>query len=188
MPIEELIIAPCDIFLIRDENLIGRLVRLFESDPDKSNISVSHTGLFVGETCGITEAICIETRNVVKLAKFFQEYHNKNKLVAIYRPLNLTSLESSLIIRKAQTFVGHKYGYLKILTHFLDYFLNGKVFFRKLCKDDTTPICSWVVARSFEAICLDFGVESYAANPENIYDFCKNNPDKYLCLYELGKI
>ena len=184
----EITINPCDIFLIRDDNIIGKLIRFFQRTVDKLDVSVSHTGLFVGEQCDITESICIETKRVVKVVKFFPEYHNKNELVAIYRPINLTSLETSLIIRKAQSFVGYKYGYIKILTHFLDYFLNGKVFFRKLCKNDNSPICSWVVARAFEAVCLNFDVEYYAANPKNIYDFCRNHPEKYMCVYELGKI
>lgn len=180
-----LIVQPCDIFFSRGNKLISKAIRFFERSEKDPHIYVDHTGLFVESEIPINKAVCIEARVKVYRHNFWKHYYTKKDKVAIYRPLNLTLHEKEIILLKAQSYVGLSYGYIKIAAHFLDYFFGGKNIFRRFLSSDEHPICSWVVAQSFYAIGKTFGIEGTIANPENIWDFVKNNPDKYQCIHNL---
>ena len=51
--------------------------------------------------------------------------------------------------------------------------------FRRVTKDDSYPICSWVVAHAYKAAGKSFGVKAWAANPDHIWDFVNKETDKY---------
>ena len=53
---------------------------------------------------------------------------------------------------------------------------------------DNYPICSWVVAHAFKKVEKHFGVAAGAANPDDIWDFVIENPDKYACVYPLKQL
>ena len=105
--------------------------------------------------------------------------------VAVFRPINLTDDEKAKIVAKAESYVGRKYGWPKIVTHLMDWCLNGAYVFRRLTNKDDYPICSWVVAYAYLAAGKDFDVEAGAANPDDIWDFVRTNPDKYTQVREL---
>ncbi len=109
-------------------------------------------------------------------------------MVAIYRPINLTEEEISFIISEAEEQVGKKYGYLKIVAHLLDWCLLGAYFFRRFTNSGKYPICSWLVAHSFSKENKHFGVEPGAAQPDDIWDFIIENPDKYEEVHPLKPI
>ncbi len=77
---------------------------------------------------------------------------------------------------------------LKLVAHLADWFLQGAYVFRRLTQDDRYPICSWVVACSFAKADKNFGVVPGAASPDDIWDFCKANPDKYTEVLPLGPL
>jgi hypothetical protein len=60
--------------------------------------------------------------------------------------------------------------------------------FRRLTRSDRYPICSWLVACSFKKAGKTFGVAPGAASPDDIWDFCTRETDKYVEVLELGPL
>jgi hypothetical protein len=55
----------------------------------------------------------------------------------------------------------------------------GAYIFRRLTQNGDYPICSWLVAHAFAKAGKTFGVQPGAANPDDIWDFIVDNPEKY---------
>jgi hypothetical protein len=92
------------------------------------------------------------------------------------------------VVVKAESYVGRKYGYLKLLAHWGDWLLQGAYVFRRLTTKDDYPICSWVVAYAFAAAGKHFDVEPGAATPDDIWDFVTAHPEVYEQILELGAL
>jgi hypothetical protein len=90
------------------------------------------------------------------------------------------------IIKGAESYVGRKYGVLKLFAHFADWLLLGAYVFRRLAQMDKYPICSWMVAYSFEKGGVSFGVPPNAATPDDIWDYIQKHPDDYEEVYPLS--
>lgn len=167
--------------------MFSRLIRIGEKSLGEEKSIVNHVGI-VSQFGPIDVADVIEALVTVKKHTLFEQYHNKSDKVAIFRPLNLSFEQSLEIILKANSYVGRNYGYSKIVTHALDYFIGKKYIFRRLTHSDNYPICSWVVSHSYKAAGLDFGCPPGMADPDDIWDFCVGNPDKYSCVLDLTNI
>lgn len=182
-----LILHPCDIFFTRGTGLFSRLIRIGERAPGEEASVVNHVGIAV-QYGPINVANVIEALVTVKKHTLYEQYHNKKDRVAIFRPANLTFEQKLEILVKADSYVGKKYGWLKISTHTLDYFTGRHYIFRRLTHNDNYPICSWVVSHSYKAAGLDFGCPPGMADPDDIWDFCVGNPDKYSRVLDLTNI
>ena len=79
----------------------------------------------------------------------------------------------------ALTRVGYSYGWAKNFLHSLDKLFDNRVIFRRLGLWKKLPNCSFLVAEAFNFEYYGFGIKAYAASPDDIHDFCVNNPDKY---------
>lgn len=110
----------------------------------------------------------------------------EGKQIIIWRPILIDS-GKDIIAKKAKSYIGRDYGYAKIAAHFLDSLCNGIYLFRRLCKMDKYPICSWVVAHSYSAVGMSFGIADNAAQPDDIDDYCLNHPAFFSRIYELPK-
>jgi hypothetical protein len=177
--IMSVLLEPGDVFLTRGRSFISRAIRFFTRGIGESRTKVNHVGLVV-EAGDLKEAIVVEALSMVTRHRLWEQYGPpKEDLVAVYRPINLTPEEVKVIVATAERQVGKKYGYLKILVHFLDWLLLGAYVFRRLVPDNKYPICSWVVAHAFSKAGKDFGVEPGMAAPDDIWDFIVGNPDKY---------
>ena len=177
---------PCDVFLTRSRSLLGRAIRLATRGIGESRSMVNHVGIIV--MAGSAEdAVGIEALSTVKRHRLWKQYGpGSNSDIALYRPINLTVEERSLIVTAAEEYVGRTYGYLKIAAHLLDWMLFGVYFFRRLARMDDYPICSWLVAHSFAAADRTFGLPPGMASPDDIWDFVTSNPDKYRAVHPLG--
>ncbi|MEJ2628627.1 MAG: YiiX/YebB-like N1pC/P60 family cysteine hydrolase [bacterium] len=183
-------IQRADIFLTKGSGFISKAIRFFSRHIGESRTRVNHVGVVIVdgniEHCEVVEAL-----SKVKHHTLWARYGPKKKdLVGIYRPLNLTEEEKQIIVDEALEQVDKKYGYLKIVTHMLDWILQGAYVFRRLTQDDRYPICSWLVAHAFSKANKHFGVEPGAAQPDDIWDFVVNekNRDKYECIHALKRI
>ncbi|MBN2424521.1 MAG: hypothetical protein JXB44_05820 [Calditrichaceae bacterium] len=181
-------LEPTDIYLSKGSSFIAKAIRFFSTTIGESCTQVNHVGVIVTkgdlQTCVVVEALHKVTRHTL-----WSEYGpDHNDLVAIYRPLNLTDEEEEIIVNEANEQVGKKYGYLKIVTHLLDWFLLGAYVFRRLTQDGRYPICSWLVAHAFSKAGKHFGVDPGSAQPDDIWDFVNGNPDKYEQIYPLKRI
>jgi hypothetical protein len=145
---------------------------------------VNHVGL-VTVAGGTTTAMIVEASTVVKRHRMSVYRNSKSTKVAVYRPLNVHEEQIKHIVSRANSYVGAKYGYAKIVAHFLDWCIGGRYFFRRFAFMDRYPICSWVVASAYADVNLFFGVEPGEASPDDIWDFVTSNPDKYGQVYPL---
>ena len=171
-------LEPCDIFLTQGTSFVSKSIRFFTRRFGEKRSEVNHVGIIVdGGT--VHSAIAVEALSKVRMHAM-RRYAKKPKTkVAVFRPFNLTEDEKEKVVAKAKSYVDRRYGYGKIIAHFLDWGLQGAYVFRRLTDDDSYPICSWLVAHAFKAAGKNFEVEAGAANPDDIWDFVRGNPDKY---------
>lgn len=183
---EDMIIYPGDILFIRNPNLFGRLIAWFTTKKGEEKTWATHIGVFVSNgflmTKGAAGAKLVEAVNRVKYHNFLDRYTTDNQF-AIARPRKLTNEQQYTITNRAIGYVGMTYGYLKIGLHAIDQLLGDIYFFRRLGRLDRYPICSYLVAKCYAAAGLNFGVPPGKATPDDIWDFCMRNPDKYRFLY-----
>jgi hypothetical protein len=172
------VLAPGDVVLTRSRGVVGWAIRLFTRRIGESRTRASHTGIIV-EGGSLKTAIIVEALATVKRHRLWDAHAERNHEVAVYRPLNLSPGDVSRVVAKAETYVGRRYGYLKILAHWLDWLLQGAYVFRRLANQDRYPICSWVVAYAFAEADKHFDVAPGAATPDDIWDFVTRHPDVY---------
>jgi hypothetical protein len=171
-------LEPADIFLTRGTSLLSRLIRFFSVRIGEKRAMVNHVGIVV-EGGPFHEAIVVEAQRTVLRHRLVDWYGKSDTMVAVYRPINLSEDEMSVVVHAAESYVGRTYGYFKIITHALDWFLLGAYVFRRLNIRDNYPICSWVVAHAYGKADKHFGVHPGAANPDDIWRFVVSNPEKY---------
>ncbi len=93
-----------------------------------------------------------------------------------------------MIVVEAAEQVGKKYGYLKIVAHLLDWLCLGVYFFRRFTNNGDYPICSWLVSHAYAMAGKNFGCDPGSAEPDDIWDFVNQNPEKYQQIYPLTSI
>ena len=180
-------LEPCDIFLTKGTNVVAKAIRFFTTKFGEKRAKVNHVGIIVHDGT-LHSAVAVEALSKVRMHAL-RRYADKNTTgVAVYRPINLTEEEKQRIVAKAKTYVDRKYGFVKIAAHLFDWGLQGAYVFRRITNDDKYPICSWVVAHAYLAADKDFGVAAGAANPDDIWDFVTENPDKYSKIRDLKPI
>ena len=174
----ELSLEPCDVFLTKGNSFVSGAIRFFTRSFGEKRTEVNHVGIIV--TSGsLHSAVAVEALSKVRRHTLGRYATKRTTGVAVFRPDNLTDDQRATIVAKAESYVGRRYGWTKVVAHFADWTLRGVYAFRRLTADDQYPICSWVVAQAFDAADKDFGVEAGAANPDDIWDFVMSNPDKY---------
>jgi hypothetical protein len=170
---------PPDIVLVRGEGRLSQLIRIFTRKVGESKTIINHVGL-ISIARDQPTASMIEALWTVKEHRMQAAYGPPCRdKVAIARPKNLTPDEKRIIIGSAREYLGRPYGVMKIATHWLDYWIGDRFVFRRLTQSEYFPICSFVVAQAYAAAGKDFGVKPGKATPDDIWDFCLGNPDKF---------
>jgi hypothetical protein len=163
-----------DIVLTRSLSPGGWVIRYFERARGAPPAQVNHVGVMVDADTIVEALATVQRRNV--RAVYGPPCQNPT---AIYRPLNLTDAERVAIVTKAASYVGKRYGVLKIVTHLADWCLGGRYVFRRLAGLTDYPICSWVVAYAYQVAGKSFGVDPGSASPADIWDFVTTRSDLY---------
>jgi len=177
-----------DVFATRGRGFFSKLIRLFTRRIGEGRTQVNHVGVVV-EGGTVKEAAVVEALFRVRRHGLASRYgRGSSSDVAVFRPINLDDDQRRAIVAKAETYVGRRYGVLKLATHFLDWVLQGAYIFRRLTQSDRYPICSWLVAHAFKAVGKHFGKSAGAASPDAIWDFVIANPDKYKTIIPLGSL
>lgn len=183
----DLQLYPCDVVLTRSQSRLGRLVRFFTQQRGEKATEVNHSAIIT--TAGhIRDVLVIEALLSTVEHNFWQKYAGSGMEVSIWRPRGLTEQQRRAIVFRAQRYIGFPYGGSKLIAHALDWLIGGKYFFRRLTGLSYYPICSWLVAFSFAAGRLDFGVPPGAISPDDIDDYVRNHPEEYLCVMPLQKL
>jgi hypothetical protein len=179
---------PCDILFSRGEAFISKGIRFCTRSRGEERTIINHVGAIV--TPGNAyRAQLIEALWTVKKHTVWEGYGNSNDRVAVYRPMGLTIEQYGKIITSLNNKEGNWYGLHKIPLHFLDWLMfNGRNVTRKVARYLPLEECSGVVAGAWSDGGLDFGVKPYSATPDDIWDFCVENPDKYQLIFPLQKL
>jgi hypothetical protein len=172
-------LEPADIFLTPGSGLVSRAIRFFSRRFGERRTKANHVGV-VAAGGSFDEAVVVEALQQVAEHRLASRYgQTGTSQVAIYRPRRLAPAECAAVVTKARSYVGRDYGYLQLVGHFLDWFLQGAYVFRRLTGSDDYPICSWLVAHAYKAAGVHFGVEPGAAQPDDIHDFVERNPEQF---------
>jgi hypothetical protein len=181
-------LQPGDVLVTRGKGPLAKAIRFFTRSIGESRTKVNHVGVIV-HGGPLEEAWVVEALWKVVRRRLVDGYgENGASDVGIFRPTNLTHEEIRTVVDAASGYVGRRYGVLKLVTHFADWVLQGAYVFRRFTNDDRYPICSWLVACSFEKAGKTFGVAPGAAAPDDIWDFCTRETDKYVQVLELGPL
>lgn len=195
------ILRPADIVCTRGSGKLARLIRFFTRRVGEPRTRINHVGIIVVGG-PVDTAIMVEALKKVIRRPLMEGYGGPNASdVAIFRPLNLDITDRWKIATKAMDYVGRTYGYFKLLTNLGDWsatmartaltlglYRKDVYLFRRISGDDNYPMCSWVDAHAYAAANKFFGVAPGAATPDDIWDFCTSNPDKYECIMPLGNL
>ena len=177
-------LEPGDIFLTQGNTFVSKAIRVLTRNKGESRTMVNHVGL-VTKSGTLKTATIVEASSKVTRQTMLAYFNSKNNKVAVYRYSNLRDEEEQAIVDSANRYVGATYGYLKIVAHFLDWCLGGVYFFRRLAMMDRYPICSWVVAYSYQNAGLGFGCSANAASPDDIWDWVSNPDNGYVEIHPL---
>jgi hypothetical protein len=180
MPTEDdIIVGKGDIVLIRGSGCISSSIRYFTKSFGESRTLVNHCAIVV-ENGTLNKAVIVEALTKVKKHSLWIRYGPpSNALVTVFRPRNLSLYETDRVVITALQQVGKTYGYTKLVAHLLDWCLCGAYVFRRIADSENYPICSWLVAHAYASVGKSFGVEIGKATPDDIFDFCLENPHIY---------
>jgi len=184
----DVVLQAGDVFLTRGAGLLSRLIRVCTRSFGERRTKVNHVGIVV-EAGGIHDAVVVEALLTVRRHTLWSRYGTpKKEHVAVYRPKNVPPADIAIIVAEAEEQVGKRYGFGKIIAHFLDWLLTGAYVFRRLTQDGRYPICSWLVAHAYAKAGFTFGVAPGAANPDDIWDFVNAMPEYYERIVRLGPL
>jgi hypothetical protein len=181
---EPLLLSPGDFFCSYSPTWVGALIRIGSRSLGEERTKVNHTGV-VAAAGTLDSAVIVEALSKVMAHTVAEAYKGSKTRVAFFRFTNLTAEQKEAWSRKAFDYVGRRYGILKIVTHAMDYALNGAYVFRRLTHSDRYPICSWVTAYVAAAVGKSFGKDPGAVQPDDIWDYALANPEEIQLLRPL---
>jgi hypothetical protein len=179
-------LEPGDIFCTRGDSPRSAAIRFFTRSFGEAPTRVNHSGVVVSPG-SLETAIIVEALITVQEHTLYSQYAPpcKDKVV-IYRRIGLFPIEKERMAAKARSYVGRKYGWGKLVTHFMDWCCGGVYLFRRLNHAD--PICTWVDEETAHEVHLDFGVPLGSTQPDDIDDYCRAHPDQWACIYPLQRL
>jgi hypothetical protein len=183
----DVLLEPGDIFLTRGRGLVSRAIRFFTRRIGESRTKVNHVGLVV-EGGPLARAVVVEALREVERHRLAEAYGGAKDEVAIFRPLGLSPAEIARVVAAAESYVGRRYGYGKIVLHALDWALQGAYVFRRLGRMDDYPICSWLVAHAYAEAGVHFGVAPGAATPDDVWDHVTGHPGAFARVSALARV
>jgi hypothetical protein len=178
-----------DIVLTRGSGFLSRAIRVFSRSFGERRTEVNHVGIITrGGPLWLAELT--EALWRVRTHLLWKRYGKKEQhRVAVVRARNVSRGVRQQIARYAQeTYQGKLYGVIKIALHAADRLIGGKFLFRRLAVAKRFPICSFLVADAYQEFGFDFGVRTREAQPDDIWDYVVNRPDKYEVIIPLGKL
>lgn len=175
-----------DIVFVKGNKIVSKAIKFITRSIGEEKTLISHVGI-IDSNGTIDDCFLIEALSTVKRNLLSSQYGNETGIeYAIYRCNELMYWQRCSLVEKARSYIGKRYGYLKIVAHALDHLFNNKYVFRKLLKMDDYPICSWLVAHCYEYVGISFGIDANAATPDDIWDYVVSHKDEFEEIKELG--
>lgn len=186
-------LQPLDLICVAGAGWISNAIRWATQGAGEHPGEVSHVAVVVRPgtlyTATVQEAL-IERRRIVR--RTLEAYVGTGCRVGAWRPLGLSDADREAMLQRAEETHGLRYGYLNVGLHLLDG-LAGKALRRRIrfatrFAGRRSQECSANVADIWAAAGYTFGVETGAASPDDIADFCERRPDKYALVRTLNEI
>ena len=173
-----MILEPCDIFFTRGDSLFAYLIRRATRKKNEAPTWAGHVGCVVEAGEGY-EAIVVEALTTVEQHPMKEQYESSVVEIKVFRPLSLTDDQKAKILAYLKRSVGERYGYAKIALHGI-YWLTGWDWVLNFGFIKSRPICSYLVANAWKEAGLTFGMGlSKVPSPDDMMDFCAENPSRY---------
>ena len=171
-----------DVVLTRGNSALARAIRWGQTSRGEEPTLVNHALLV--HTGGEPRYARIVESDVRVRYGMLGEFHAADYCY-VFRPLNISPTQLSSIVNQAFIRIGEEYGYSQLLTQLVDNKLfGGRVLARRLFEKADRAVCSRLVAEAFAHHRYDFGVPSFAADPDQIFDFCTDNVEKYALVWQ----
>lgn len=178
---------PGDVVLTRGSGVVSRLIRKFTTSGGEEPAAVNHVGIVIrGGTA--REATIIEALGTGVKHNFLWRYAGVTDEVAVFRYRDFSHNDRALVSARAKAYEGRAYGYLKLGTQWLDWLIGDRYLFRRLTRMDDFPICSWLVAKAYGDLGVDFGVRREQATPDDIWDHCTTHQADWELIHPLGPL
>lgn len=168
-------IKPGDVIFCRTPSVLGWLIRWAERRRGEKESYANHTA-GVGSDSDVVEAV-----SRVKSTPWLR-WISKHKHFEVWRYKPFTVEERIQVAKKAEEYLGRKYGWWKLIVHLGDGMISkitGKdaFFFRKVLHTKKYPICSWVWAWAYWQEGVLFGTDPAYADPDSQHDHVKESDD-----------
>jgi len=172
-------LMPGDLLFFRGRQWISGAIRWATRSRGEDRTWANHVG-GVGTGGTPDKSSSIEALWKVKEQPFLKAIEGAD--VQVWRKRDLPKGERYELAVHARSYLGRKYGPLKIVAHLCDAVLS-KIFggnpyvFRRLSKMDNYPVCYWVWSFAyFRSIGYRFGSDPYNTSPDDMHDWCKSRP------------
>jgi hypothetical protein len=165
------IIEVGDIVHVQGGSIFSRAIRWVTRSSAEAPSWASHTALVLEVA---SKVMVIDTVGIrVRVRHLSANSFSRSKVLVSRVPGGLSAQQKESITAKARNYEGRLYGVFKLLAHALDRLLDNHYFFRRLARMDDYPICSWIVAYTYQrSLGLMFGCPPNAAQPDDILDYC----------------
>ena len=168
-------LLPADLIFCHGDAWLSKAIRWFERGAGEDESYANHTAI-VGFENDVIEALV----HVVETP--FDEWVKANSDFKVYRCTTLTDEDRVIVAEYAEGLVGKNYGFLKLIPHALDGFLQkvlgGQIYlFRRLCLLENYPNCSWAAGWSYLQIMMELGAPARYADPDTQEDYVKIHKD-----------
>lgn len=177
-----------DTFFTHGSGGLSRLIRMATRDPKEAKTWANHSGGIVSDGYVVPmfdytdpAAKAIEALGKVeKNAWFHRHKHEDGYSIAVFRHRTATPEMLNRRCRYLETHVGDSYGWWKLGFHLADRVLfKGKKRLSSLLRLEDSPICSFLEAKSWSLIGIDFGMPAEAADPDEMMDWCEAHPETW---------
>lgn len=183
---QQTIVQPGDIFFTKGTSFVSRNIRRFTRQVDEPLTQVNHTGVFI-EAGPLPTAQAVEALSKVKVT---QPWATRTKTgrekIVVFRRVDLHYETREDMAAVALSYVGRHYGYLKIVTHWLDWLTGGHYFFRRVTSSHDYPICSWVSSYVLDSVGIrPNGLNPAKASPDDLWDAILQEREKWFTAFPL---
>jgi len=174
----DLYVQSFDLALVRNRSLMGRIIRWATRSRGEEPTYANHVGVILnsGEMPTHWHAAAIVEAQKKVVHRPFRALEGRD--MVIFRPLTLTQPQQRAIRNELLYHVGHGYAWWKLGVH-LYAKLTGHKAPLKWVDTSGSDICSDLVAKAWKRAGLTFGVRAKFATPDDIFDYCVANPQKY---------
>lgn len=169
-------IYPGDILAVRGAGWLSDGIAKAEYGDNEPTKSATHVGIFVA---GSPNPVVIEALSRVKTNPLFVSISGAYHAYALHDS-TLNDLQRLKVINKAMTFSADDYGYIDLISQWLDARFKTNWWTDKMAGLlSHFPICSYVVGAAYDEIGLDFGIPSASLRPSDILRFALAHPTTY---------